>query len=81
MQKYYEDVIISNPLLYNKVVSTYKNLQRTINNKEKSQEYAKKRLSTNKITGFDKADNVPLMKEKSVRVVLKNLEPEGKNDQ
>ena len=33
VQKYYEDVIISNPLLYNKVVSTYKNLQRTINNK------------------------------------------------
>ncbi len=37
VQKYYEDAIINNPLLYNKVVSTYKNIQRTLNSKEKAQ--------------------------------------------
>ncbi len=61
MQKYYEDVIVSQPLIYNKVVSAYKNLQRSINSNERTKhsnentkEYAKKRLSTNKITGVDK---------------------------
>jgi len=54
MQKYYEDVIVSHPIIYNQVVSAYKNFQRTINSNDKASENAKKRLSTNKITGIDK---------------------------
>jgi len=81
MQKHYEDAILNHPAIYNKIVSTYKNIQRKINSKEKTQDYAKKRLSSNKITGLDKLENFTVLKEKPVRLAHKTSDSDGKNDQ